>query len=154
MTATRRSAATRHEEKTMNNRDSYDDIINLPHHVSARRARMSMTDRGAQFSPFAALTGFDAAIEETDRLTDRRIELTEGEKEILNDTLLGIMERIAEQPEIGVTYFVPDQRKAGGAYIRRTGRVKKIDPCGRSILMTDGTVIAMEQIIKLEELSD
>ena len=79
MTATRRSAATRHEEKTMNNRDSYDDIINLPHHVSARRARMSMTDRGAQFSPFAALTGFDAAIEETDRLTDRRIELTEGE---------------------------------------------------------------------------
>lgn len=135
----------------MNDKHSYDDIINLPHHVSPKRARMSMTDRGAQFSPFAALTGFDAAIEETARLTHRRIELTEGEKAILNEKIQRILERIAEQPEIAVTYFVPDLRKTGGVYTRMTGRVKKIDAYQRVILMTDGTAIPFDEITDLEE---
>ena len=101
----------------------YDDIINLPHHVSATRPRMSMIDRAAQFSPFAALTGYDAAIKETGRLTDRRIELTEDSRAAMDRKQQLLVENLADHPEVSVTYFVPDERKAGGAYITVTGRV-------------------------------
>ena len=90
----------------------YDDIINLPHHVSAARPQMSMMDRAAQFSPFAALTGYDAAIKETARLTDQKIELDDYEKEEINDKIQLIAEHLGEDFEIVITYFQPDGRKA------------------------------------------
>jgi len=106
---------------------TYDDIINLPHHVSVTRPHMTAVDRAAQFSPFAALTGYDAAIRETARLTDERVELDEYIKDALNKRLQIIAERMKEQPEITITYFQPDTKKSGGANITDTGTVKKID---------------------------
>lgn len=128
----------------------YDDIIHLPHPVSDRRVRMSNYDRAAQFSPFAALTGFDAAIEETARLTDSRIELDEGGKALLNEKLLEILERIETQPLVAVTYFRYDERKAGGAYLRATGHVKKIDAYSRAIVLTDGRAISLEDVVAID----
>lgn len=125
----------------------YDDILNLPRPVSRRRSRMSDYDRAAQFSPFAALTGFDATIEEAGRLTDRRVELDEAEKELLNEKLQEILEVIHTQPQVTVTHFVYDQRKAGGAYISTTGRVKKIDGFCHAILLTDGRTIPISEIV-------
>ena len=125
----------------------YDDILYLPHPVSRRRGRMSNYVRAAQFSPFAALTGFDATIEEAGRLTDRRIELDEAEKELLNEKLQEILEHIDAQPQVTITHFVYDQRKAGGAYISTTGRVKKIDTYSRAILFTDGTAIPVSEFV-------
>ena len=107
--------------------DNYNDIINLPHHVSATRPQMSMMDRAAQFSPFAALTGYDAAIKETGRLTDEKIELGEEELSILNMKFQLLMDSLDEEPEVHITYFKPDDRKAGGAYLTASGTVKKID---------------------------
>ena len=130
----------------------YDDIIHLSRPASPRRAKMSMVDRGAQFSPFAALVGYDAAIQETARLTGCRVELTEGEKFRLNETIQQIGARISSQPEISITWFVPDLRKEGGEYVTQVCRVKKIDPYGRGLILTDGQLIAFEDIINLEEL--
>lgn len=124
----------------------YDDIINLPHHVSSRRAPMTMIDRAAQFSPFAALTGYDAAIQETGRLTEGYIHLDESSKESLNEQLRLIQESLDEQPEITVTYFRPDERKNGGAYISITGTVRKIDQYEQAIIMSDGMAIPFEYI--------
>lgn len=128
----------------------YDDIIHLPHHVSNKRAPMSMTDRGAQFSPFAALTGYDAAIRETARLTDMPVELTESSQAALDETLRRIARSPDTQPEVSVTYFRPDDRKAGGAYITQTGRVKKVDGYGKRILFTDGTAVCFDRILIIE----
>lgn len=127
----------------------YDDILHLPHPVSKRRSRMSNYDRAAQFSPFAALTGFDATIEEAGRLTDRRIELDEGGKALLNEKLQEILEMIDSQPQVTITHFVYDERKAGGAYISTTGRVKKIDEYNRAILLTDGMAISIPEILNI-----
>jgi len=135
----------------MNYDHKYDDIIHLSRPVSGRRARMSMVDRGAQFSPFAALVGYDAAIQETARLTGSRIELTEGEKLALNEQVLVILERIHSQPEIRITHFKEDLRKAGGEYVTEAVRVRKMDPYGRGIILTDGRLILFEDIIALEE---
>ena len=128
----------------------YDDIINLPHHVSATRPRMSMIDRAAQFSPFAALTGYDAAIKETGRLTERRIELTEDSRAALDRKQQLLVDNLADHPEVSVTYFVPDERKAGGAYITVTGRVKKVDDYQRLLILTDGTKIPLDEILDME----
>lgn len=130
----------------------YDDIIHLSRPESPRRARMSMVDRGAQFSPFAALVGYDAAIQETARLTGRRVELTEGEIFRLNETIQQIGERIFCQPEVSITWFVEDLRKEGGEYVTRNCRVKRIDPYGRGLILTDGQLIFFEDILALEEL--
>ncbi len=130
------------------NNHKYDDIINLPHHVSSKRPRMSMIDRAAQFSPFAALTGYDAAVKETARLTDQRIELDENEKSALDERL-----RIAVElgsPEITITFFKPDERKAGGAYIATTGAIKKIDSYERLVVMKDGLKIPIDEISSIE----
>lgn len=132
----------------MDNTHKYDDIIDLPRPVSSRHARMSMVDRGAQFSPFAALTGFDAAIQETGRLTDRQVELTEGSKEALNEKLLLLAQQ--DRPEVAVTFFQPDQRKLGGAYVRVTGRVRKVDTYQNAIILTDGLAIPFERILEIE----
>ena len=113
---------------------------------------MSNYDRAAQFSPFAALTGFEAAIQETARLTDRRIDLDEGGKALLDEKLRLIGENIQDAPEIRVTYFRPDLRKAGGAYVQKCGRVKKLDAYSRSIVFGDGVAIRLEDISDIQIL--
>ena len=128
----------------------YDDIINLPHHVSTKRTHMSLHDRAAQFAPFAALTGYDAAVRETARLTDTRLELDEYEMEALNDRLRLIAESLSDEPVIAVTYFLPDKKKAGGAYVTATGIVRKIDEYERTVVMNDGTRIPIEEITEIE----
>ncbi|MFV0353410.1 MAG: hypothetical protein ACK5JF_14065 [Oscillospiraceae bacterium] len=131
-------------------RGKYDDIINLPHPVSATRPQMSLANRAAQFSPFAALTGFEAAIAETGRLTDGRIELAEGTIAAL-DRKLGILaDAVDTKPEIAITYFLQDERKEGGAYVTVTGTAKKIDGFERAIVLADGKKIAIVDILELE----
>lgn len=129
----------------------YDDIIGLPHHRSATRPHMPPAGRAAQFSPFAALTGFEAVIAETARLTDGWIELDEDEKAVISRKLQTVMEHIRERPEITVTWFRPDGKKDGGAYLTVTGAVKRIDEYERIILMTDGTRIPIDNVTALNE---
>ncbi|MGN0978680.1 MAG: hypothetical protein ACI4PH_11545 [Faecousia sp.] len=128
----------------------YDDIIHMPHHVSATRKRMSLLDRAAQFSPFAALTGYDAAIRETGRLTDNAVDLDVDGKAMLNETLQRLFAFQETRPEVTVTYFVPDERKTGGAYATVTGYVKKLDPYSQVLLLTDGTEICFSRILEIE----
>lgn len=127
----------------------YDDMLYLPHHISTRHPQMSIHDRAAQFSPFAALTGYEATVQETARLTDRRIELDEGEKAAIDRRLTLVQERLPEPTEVTITYFVPDKKKAGGAYISVTGTVKKIDDYERMMILNDGTIIQIDDILQL-----
>lgn len=127
----------------------YDDIIGLPHPVSASHPQMSRTDRAAQFSPFAALTGYEDAIAETGRLTREQLELNEDARQILDEKLRWIQEHIASLPEAEVTYFLPDERKAGGDYVTLKSRVKKIDSYERIMVMQDGTRIPIEEIVEI-----
>ena len=129
--------------------DQYDDIIGLSHHVSPTRSRMSIIDRAAQFSPFAALTVHNEAVRETERLTDERIELDENKKTILNEKLQIIMEKQKEQPEITFTFFMPDSRKNGGKYVDITGVVKKIDEIERCVRLMDGTRIFIDDLFEI-----
>ena len=126
--------------------NEYDDIINMPHHVSATHPQMSMHDRAAQFSPFAALTGHSEAVKETARLTNEKIELTEEEISDLNQKLNFLNEHAAEQPEITVEYFVPDERKSGGAYITVSGNFRRIDEYSQIIIMTSRKEIPIKDI--------
>lgn len=128
----------------------YDDIINLPRHVSKTRPQMPIIDRAAQFSPFAALTGHDAAVKETARLTEERVELDEYMKEALNNKLLIMADQIKEQPKISITYFLADEKKDGGAYVISTGKVKKIDLNKGILIMTDEIEIPIDEIINIE----
>lgn len=130
--------------------DRYDDIIHLPHHVSKTRPQMSMMDRAAQFSPFAALTGYDAAIKETGRLTDEKIELGEETKAVLDRKQSYLSDMISVQPEITVTYFLPDERKSGGTYLSVTGKLKRIDEYERMMILTDGKKIPLDDIMDIE----
>lgn len=130
--------------------DQYNDIIDLPHHVSAIRPRMSMIDRAAQFSPFAALTGYDAAIKETGRLTDARIELSEESRAILDRKQQLLLSNLSNSPEISVTYFVPDERKAGGSYATVTGKVKKVDEYLRLLILFNGEKIYLDDVLDLD----
>jgi len=130
--------------------DRYEDIIHLPHHTSLTRPRMSMLERAAQFSPFAALSGHDAAIKETARVTGDAVELDEERKAALNQKLCAVMARLAEKPQITVTYFQPDEKKAGGTYISLSGSVKKVDAYHGIIVFTDHTVIPMDAIYEIE----
>ena len=129
--------------------DPYDDILHLPHPTSKRHPRMPIVDRAAQFSPFAALTGHRAAIEETARVTDRRIELDEDAKEQLDQMLQLLLERIDEQPEITVTWFSPDKKKAGGQYHTATGKLKRIDTQESRLILTDGAQIPLEDLLRI-----
>jgi hypothetical protein len=133
-----------------NNNHQYDDIINLPHHVSLSRPHMSTHDRAAQFSPFAALTGYEGAIKETARLTYQRMELDETERTMLDEKLRILLEQLSNQPVIEITYFQPDEKKNGGAYMSAMGIVKKIDGYERTVVMKDDTRIAIEEIIGIE----
>lgn len=131
----------------MNNR--YDEIMELPHHVSKTRPQMPMSDRAAQFAPFAALTGYDSAIKETGRLTDERIELDEEALTALDRKYQLLIEALDDAPEVTITYFQPDERKAGGQYVSATGTVKKVDTFGRRILLQDGTRIPLDSVYDL-----
>ena len=116
----------------------YDDIINLPHHVSPTRQRMSMHDRAAQFAPFAALVGYDDAVAETARLTESRPELDEQEQRAINERLAYIADHIHEQPDVRIQYFVPDDRKSGGIIASISGKIKKMSLIDGTIIMADG----------------
>ena len=127
--------------------DKYADIIHLPHHVSRNHPQMSMADRAAQFSPFAALTGHDAAIAEAARLTDERPILDESVKQEISD-LLQLAATDSNQV-LNIVYFVPDARKTGGSYMEITGRIKTILPHEKLLILDTGTRIPVENIVKV-----
>ena len=129
-----------------NNPHRYDDMLYLPRHQSIKRPHMSMRDRAAQFSPFAALTGHDAAIAETARLTDKKLSLDEDAKIDLDEKLQFIMENLDYSPVVSITYFVPDKKKEGGAYLTMTGIVRRIDPVAKTVIFTDRRSIQIEDI--------
>ena len=130
----------------------YDDIIHLPHPTSERHPRMSRQDRAAQFSPFAALTGLGAALQESARLTERRLIPDEYEQAELDKKLQYLRENLPQQPAAVITHFVPDDRKEGGSYRRTEGRVRKLLEFERQLVLTDGTTLAIEDILELELL--
>ena len=130
--------------------NQYEDIINLPHHVSPTRPQMPMSDRAAQFAPFAALTGYDAAIKETGRLTDEKIELDEEALTTLDMKYQFLMDALDDAPEVTITYFQPDERKAGGKYVSAVGVVRKVDDFERRITMQDGAKIPMDDVLSIE----
>lgn len=129
----------------------YDDILELPHHVSRSRPQMPVADRAAQFAPFAALSGHYEAVKEAARQTDARIEMDESCKAMLDRKL----QEIQKQPDrsVSVTYFVPDLKKPGGSYVTVTGRVGRIDGNGRRVILADGTCIPADDIIEIVVLS-
>ena len=124
----------------------YDDIIDLPHPTSKKHPRMSMEERAAQFAPFAALTDFGGVIRETGRLTDTRVELGESDRAELERTLNFLDSQEEEHPLVQVTYFLPDERKEGGAYVTVTGRLKRIDQAKGTLLLQEGTRIPIRDI--------
>lgn len=128
--------------------DSYDDIINLPHHVSDKYPHMSIHDRAAQFAPFAALTGHEEAINETARYTEERIELTEEQKENIDRELQELRDR-GTDCNVRIVYFEPDEFKKGGTYIEIKGIIKKINNNGQLIL-ENGTILLYDNIYELE----
>ena len=129
--------------------NEYDDISNLPHHVSSRHPQMSMMNRASQFAPFAALTGHAAAIEETARLTDEQHELADEDSEALNQTLAYLRETINEHPTITITYFEPDKKKAGGAYKTIEGQLQNIDDYNQSIVLKSGEAITLKSVLDI-----
>lgn len=129
----------------------YDDIIHLPHHVSQNHPQMPLRDRAAQFAPFSALTGYEAAVGETARLTAERRELDAQEAEELNHRLTDLAARLKDRPEVTIEYFVPDERKAGGAYITVTGVVRNISIAERLMILADGTAIPLDDIVSMSD---
>lgn len=135
--------------------DKYSDIINLPHHQSSIHPRMSMASRAAQFSPFAALTGYDGVIQETGRLTDSKIQLADDETLTLDKTLSNILERSAEETvRLTVVYFMKDSRKDGGEYRTVSSTLKKVDQYQRLLVLGNGESIPLDDIVQLSEDSE
>ena len=134
----------------MAERFPYEDIVDLPHHVSRKHPQPTVADRAARFAPFAAITGYEEMVLEEARVTDERIEMDESSKAALNEKLNMILEFIDEQPEVSITYFEPDKRKAGGAYVTVTGTVKRIDEYEHLVIMTDGKKINIDEIYNLQ----
>ena len=130
----------------------YDDIIDHPHHISQKHPQMTMQERAAQFSPFAALTGHGVAIRETERLTSDWSELDEDELEALDRSFVWLRDHLTERPEIKVLYFEPDQKKEGGDYVSTSGIVRKIDMAVRILLLTDGKRIPLDHVRDIEIL--
>jgi len=131
----------------------YDDIINLPHHVSAKHPQMSIHDRAAQFSSFAALSGFEDSIAETGRIVDQKIELDDDAKEIINREINEIEASIAEEPKIKVVYFCKDKRKDGGTYLSYEGVPRRIDRVYKQIIFKSRKVIGIEDILEISRIS-
>lgn len=145
-----RSADIKHKEE-QGKEHRYDDIMNLPHHVSQVHPQMSRHDRAAQFSPFAALTGHGAAIKETARLTQERIELDESSRLLLDEKLRILQEQADQNPMVTITYFRPDQKKSGGAYVEVAGNMKRIDEAERMIILSGGEEIPVDEVIEIEQ---
>ena len=124
----------------------YEDIVNLPPHISKRHPQPSMMDRAARFAPFAAITGYEEMVLEEARVTEERVDLDEGALSLLNEKLNMIQEFLDEEPEVTITYFEPDKKKSGGAYVSITGVVKRIDEYEHFVIMTDGKKIRIEDI--------
>ena len=129
---------------------AYDDIIHLPHHTSPRHPHMSRRDRAAQFAPFSALTGYDGVIDETARLTNGKIHLSEEAKELLDMKQKVLAEILHTRPEITVTYFLPDSKKSGGSYQTFTGNLKHIDTVEQLLLFVGGKKIPTDQILNID----
>ncbi len=127
-------------------KDSYEDIIGLEHHQSKTHPHMTLHDRAAQFAPFSALTGHGAAIAETARLTEHEVTLDEYVAEEIDEKLQWLVQNLESKPQVTITYFVPDEKKEGGAFVQKTGCVKKLDSYQKTILFTDDTCIAIEKI--------
>ena len=134
-----------------NDYSKYEDIINLPHHVSKKYPQMSLEARSAQFAPFAALTGYDAAVKETARLTSEKIEIDEDLKIIIDEKIQEIKRNLSLNinQNVSITYFVPDERKSGGRYISKEENVKKIDEYRQVIILEDKTEISVDKIIEI-----
>lgn len=128
----------------------YDDILNMPHHVSSTRPHMSMHDRAAQFSPFAALTGYDDTVKETARLTDEKLELTADRINDLNQKIAFLNEHAEERPQITVEYFIPDGKKSGGKYVILSGEFRRIDEYNRNMILTSGEEIPLNDIFEID----
>lgn len=128
----------------------YEDMWDMPHPVSTKHPQMSWYDRAAQFSPFAALTGHEAAIQEGARVTERKVELAESEKEQLNETLQELLEQYDGHPEVAITYFQPDEKKEGGSYVTVNGRIRKLDMVRRILQLEGDLEIELDQIIQVE----
>lgn len=129
--------------------NNYDDIINLPHHISVKHPRLSKEQRAAQFAPFAALTGYGDAIKETARITEDRIELDEEEKKKIDNKILELKNKITEKPKVTITFFVPDIKKSGGEYVTIIGNLKKIDEYNKLLILEDKKKISIKEIIEI-----
>lgn len=135
--------------------DNYDDMLDMPHHVSKVHPQMTMQQRAAQFSPFAALSGHGEAVQEAQRLTDDKLDLDERQKIELDEKLQILLQHLKEQPKLHIVYFIPDDKKAGGEYVSKEGKTRKFDPYEKTLIMADGTKIAIDQISELNgELFD
>ena len=130
--------------------EKYKDMLHLPHPVSATHPRMALQDRAAQFSPFAALAGYDDALRETARRTDRFVELDEDRKQELDRQISYLQQHLLDTVPVKIIYFVPDEKKEGGAFVQKTGYVKKLDSYQKTILLTDDTCIDMEKITEIQ----
>lgn len=128
----------------------YEDIVNLPPHISKKHPQPSMMDRAARFAPFAAITGYEEMVLEEARVTEERVDLDEGALSLLNEKLNMIQEFLDEEPEVTITYFEPDKKKSGGAYITIIGIVKRIDEYEHLVIMKDGSRIIIESIYDLQ----
>lgn len=128
----------------------YEDIVNLPRHISKVHPQATMADRAARFSPFAAISGYEDMVKEAARVTEERINITDATKELLNEKLNMIIEFLDEEPEVTITYFEPDKKKDGGAYVSITGTVKRIDEYERIVLMSDDKKIRIDEIYAIE----
>ncbi len=130
--------------------DKYKDIINLPHYTSKTRTRMSRFNRAAQFSPFAALTGYEDAVKETARFTNERVELDEYHISMINNKLSLALEKKDMKPFLSITFFRPDIRKKGGEYLTVSGVIRRVDEIKRSLVMEDGTIIPINNIYDID----
>lgn len=128
----------------------YEDIIHLPHPTSPTHPRMPMIDRAAQFSPFAALTGYESEVKEVARLTESKIELCEDQKTFLDARLRILEDSLPQHPEVTIVYFLPDKRKSGGAYVTVSGIIKKFDHIEERIIFRDGTVIPIDAVLQVD----
>ena len=135
--------------KVQDKENSYEDIIHLPHHVSTVHPHMPVSDRAAQFAPFAALTGYGDVIKETARQTDAKPELSEDEKEILDYKILLACGLPGEKPGVVITYFVPDEKKSGGAYHTAGGRIRRINSDAGQLVLEDGMQIPLDCIVDI-----
>lgn len=129
--------------------NNYDDIINLPHHISVKHPRLSKEQRAAQFAPFAALTGYGDAIKETARITEDRIELDEEEKKKIDNKILELKNKITEKPKVTITFFVPDTKKSGGEYVTIIGNLRRIDEYNKLLILEDKKKISIKDIIEI-----